>query len=385
MPTLRNYTPFPNFRYYSMDNRGEEFGVIIVKATFELAPSGRLLVAEEQAPMMFTDVCHGAVNASSLWHPSDLVPFKPRADIITNAVARAPKGAPAASWNCGVRLEQGEPAYAKLLKVTGPRYWRPKWRRNLSDDEKRDWRRHRADFEGWELSTPEPIAELPLHYEYAFGGILQKGVDENGKQRAQSSHDNPLGRGWIDKEWTDHTAPVPAPQIEDAREPISEPYKAYPPQSLGPIPPAWLPRRALGGTYDRNWKEKVWPNWPADYDFAYHNSAHPDLILPTLLKGDERITLGGFLAERQVVTFRLPGETLAVDFDEASGLISRELMTLDTAFFDIAAPELRDWRVYLTWRVRFEPDRFTQASIIRTAGARSPEAVRRSIKERQNA
>ena len=72
--------PFPNFRDYSMDNTGREFGVIIVKGTFEIGEDGQLAVAEEQAPMLFEDTCHGAVNESSLRHPSDLVPVKPTAE-----------------------------------------------------------------------------------------------------------------------------------------------------------------------------------------------------------------------------------------------------------------------------------------------------------------
>ena len=40
MPRIKNYTPFQNFRYYSLDNQAREFGVVIVKATYELTDAG---------------------------------------------------------------------------------------------------------------------------------------------------------------------------------------------------------------------------------------------------------------------------------------------------------------------------------------------------------
>jgi len=221
MPELVNYAPFPNFRYYSLDNSGREFGIVIVKATYTIAPSGRLLVAEEQAPMAFDDECHGAVNVTSLWHPTDLVPNKPRTDIIVNAVARAPEGRPQRAWMCGIKIENAEGAVvvSKYLRVTGPRAWQPKWKIPLTDKQRLEWRKHRHAFKGWGLSEPEAITELPLHYEYAYGGLLQRGLDDDGKPVMATDQRNPLGRGWIDREFTDHTIPQPAPQIELASDP----------------------------------------------------------------------------------------------------------------------------------------------------------------------
>lgn len=365
MPGLQNFSPFPNFRYYSGDNKGRDFGIVIVKATYEIAPSGRLLVAEEQAPMVFTDLCHGAVNATSLWHPSDLVPNKPRTDIIVNAVARSPAGEPTPEWTCGVRIQRdGKAIVSKALIVTGPRHWAPKWKRDLSEEEKREWKEHRGDFEGWQLSQPVPVAEVPVYYELAYGGLLERGADKEGQPVVEDIHENPIGRGWIDKEWTDHTRPQPAPQIELAEDRIADPYKRYAPQSLGPIPCAWEPRLPLGGTYDENWQKNIWPNWPPDYQFAYHNSAHPDLICPEYLEGDERVQLLGLFAEHEFVTFELPGDRMAVDFIKEDGLSDRREMNLDTVFLDVAAPNLRDARVYLSWRVNFESDVYQAAEIL---------------------
>ncbi len=376
MPVLSNYTPFPNFRYYSTDKRGEKFGVIIVKGTYQQAPSGRLLTAEEQAPLVFTDACHGAVNSSSLWHPSDLVPCKPKTDIIVNAVAYSPTGKVMPTFECAIRIDTDDATIVKRLRVTGPRHWKPKWKRALNDTERLNWRRMRSLFEGWVLGEPDPIERLPLLYEYAYGGTLQKGKNADDQPVVAAFEHNPLGRGWIDDEWTDHTQPIPAPQVESLDDPVIVPGKVYSPQGLGPIPPAWLPRRPLGGTYDQNWIDNIWPNWPPDYDFAYHNSAHPDLVAPGFLRGTERIILTGLSPAGRESMLHLPGEDLAVDFETQDGETVRKAMNLDTVFLDIAEPEQRERRVFLSWRVTFEPDRFIAARIVRLTRLETLQDVR---------
>ena len=385
MPKLINYAPFPNFRYYSSDNKGQEFGVIVVKATYAIAPSGRLLIAEEQARMVFTDKCHGAVNVTSLWHPSDLVPNKPRTDILVNAVARAPEGKSRRDWTCGLKVENREGAVVvdKSLRVTGPRAWQPKWRIPLTEKQKQEWRRHRHAFKGWELSEPEAITELPLHYDYAYGGLLQRGLDDDGKPIMATDHRNPLGRGWIDREFTDHTVAQPAPQIELVTDPITDPYRNYTPQNVGPIPPAWLPRRPLGGTFDDEWKANIWPNWPKDYSFAYHNSAHPDLVCPDYLRGDERIHLLNLCAGSPELRLDLPGDRMSVEFMRDDDNIERKDMNLDTVFLDIAAPARRDCRVFLSWRINFVPDRFEKAVINYIRNIGTSELTRQVIRERK--
>lgn len=358
MPELENHTPFVNFRYYSSDSKGQDFGVLIVKATYSFSPSGRLLLAEEQAPMVFTDLCHGAVNVTSLRHPSDLVPNKPRTDVIVNAVARAPEGKPAESWICGLRLESrdGASIVDKSLRVTGPRRWQPRWKRPLSESESQEWQKHRRWFGNWELSQPEPITQLQLHYEYAYGGFKPKGFRDDGQTVREFDRRNPIGRGMLDEEWTDHTIAHAAPQIEAVDDLIREPYKIYAPQSFGPIPPAWNPRLPLGGTYDDKWRRETWPNWAADYDFAFHNSAHPDLICPGYLKGDERFTLTNLLVDRQRALIELPGDTILLDLIKPDGGVDQREMALDTVFLDVASDKRRKRHVFLSWRYNFQPD-----------------------------
>lgn len=375
MPELVNHAPFPNFRYYAGDNRGGEFGVVIVKATYAPGLDGRLEVAEEQAPLLFTDASHGAVNVSSVWHPSDLVPYKPRTDILVNAVARALGGVPAASWLAGVRVSRGGAAVVeKRVRVTGPRRWEPDWARTLSDEERAEWTRHRAAFRGWRLSDPAPVAEVALRYELAFGGTPQAGTDAEGRPVFADDPYNPIGCGWLHPEGSDHTQAHPAPQILGADEVLDEPYTLRRPHTLGPIPCAWEPRLPLAGTYDQGWLDEIWPDWPPDYDFAYHNAAHPDLICPGHLVGDEHIQLAGLTGDARPVHLDLPGEALAVAFAEPGGAVEVRPMVLDTVLLDVAAPRWADARVFLSWRVRFEPDRYATATILRRPAAGMPDA-----------
>jgi hypothetical protein len=387
MPRIQNFTMFPNFRYYSADNKGADFGVVIVKATFELMPSGRLVVADEQAPMLFDDECHGKPNESSLWHPSDLVPHKPNTDLIVNATARAPGNKPTSSWRCGIGIDDstGKVLLLKPLRVTGPRRWIPRWRRDLTDEEKREWRKHRSDFDKWELSQPEPVAELPIRYEFAFGGSKPIGEDESGKIVRDSDPRNPLGCAAIDRDWSDHTQAHIAPQIEDPKNPIADPYKAYAPESLGAIPPAWEPRLPLGGAYDDHWQKNIWPEWPPDYSFAYHNSAHPGLICDGYLAGDERISMVGFFRERTNLACWLPGTRIRLDWFGDNNTFSQTFMNLDTLFVDVNTTRPRDYRVILVWRTRFAPDRFHTVQIHDETPRLPAKTIRRNIQKRRSA
>ena len=319
--------------------------------------------------MMFTDACHGEVNVSSLWHPSDLVPHKPNTDVIVNAVAYAPGGEPTPSWACGVRVTGNDGVrLQKSLRVTGPRAWVPEWTREPTERERAKWsetgtwRRHRDRFAGWELGEPEPITSLPLRYEYAYGGEIETGRDEGGEPIHETSHHNPIGRGLIDREATSPLAPVPAPQIEALNEPITDPFARPMPQSLGAIPPAWLPRRPLGGTYDQDWLDNRWPEWPEDYSFAYHQSAHPDMIVDGYLRGDETIEMRG-LSRTGNVAFALPGLTPEVLFTDGAGGTERTPLDLDTVLIDATEPDPADWRVFVSWRCRFEAGRWERAAI----------------------
>lgn len=287
-----NLTPFSYLQFSKSDNKGLEFGVLAVKATYAFDETDACALSDEQESLNAEEQTFGRPDNSSLKRPTDLVGYKPSTDVIVNAIAYAPEGEPAKAWNIGLEItDAAGTKIQKTLRITGPRWWVPKWKRALSDEEQKNWKDHRDLFEGWELSEPEPIVSLPVRYEYAYGGSVAKGSDEHGNAVLQSYEYNPVGRGFIDIEWTDHTKPVAAPQIEYADEPVTDPYKHYKPAGYGAIQRAWLPRRPLGGTFNQHWVDHVWPKWPADYDFAFNNAAAEGLCGHGFLKLPIRVQL----------------------------------------------------------------------------------------------
>lgn len=359
---ITNLTPFANMRFSNLDKHGLEFGVFMVKGTWDIPQDRECVLSEEQEPFVFTDEYHGELNFSALRYPSDFVPYKPVTDIILDATAYAPDGIPSREWTVGVRIFDAKGLVCmKALKITGPRSWIPKWKRALSDEEKSNWKDYRDLFDGWELSEPEPITKLPIRYEYAYGGLFLKGTKEDGSDDYEVFDQNLVGRGWIHPELTDHTQPVPAPQIEDLDDPIVDPYRHYKPQGFGPVPPSWQPRLALGGTYDQNWLENIHPNWPPDYDFGFHNSASDGLKAARHVEGDLVFELVGLHPEQRKWVFKLPdpGTHVLLDHDEndfATNTSRRVRAALDTVFLEISEKDHDDPRIYCNWRVMFNLD-----------------------------
>ncbi len=313
---LRNYTRFRPFLFDSRDPQGREFGVFILHGAFRLVPGGPIPLEKEQPVVGATDVFHGDPGTSSLRSEGGLAPFKRRADVHINAVAHAPGGWPTPAWL--VRAQVGK--VEKALRITGPR----RWVRGPG---------------GFLLTEPEPCATVPVRYEHAFGGIWRNNWGES-----DVFEQNPLGRGHLPEGELPVDLTFEAPQIEAPDDPVKEIGKAYSPEGLGPMPPSWLPRRALAGTFDEAWKRERWPDLPLDFDYGFHNSAHPDLVYPGYLRGDEEILLEN-LHPSGSLQFQLPSYEVGLIALLKSGSRAVVPMLLDTLMIDVPAE-----RVYLTWR-----------------------------------
>lgn len=337
-----NHTPFAQLVYANEDAQARLFNILIVKATYAFDAEFNLCASPEQEPLNFSDQCHEDVNTSALRYPSDLVPFKPQAEVLLTANAFAP-GPALAQWRCGFGLRGAAGQIRAELDVTGPREWRPRWRRSPNADEPAS--AADPDFLGWDLTEPEPVSTVPLRYELAFGGLQPRGAEILADER------NPLGCGWVDRDWTDHRLPQRVPQILQPGVPISDPYHCPAPTGFGPIPPAWLPRRPLGGTYDAAWRAERWPHWAKDYDFAFHNSAPPFLRLPGGFSGDEQILLHHLRPEKPDITFWLPGEAVVARLTATDGTSRQMALRADTLLLDLTAERPEDCLVTLTWRL----------------------------------
>ena len=357
-----NNTIFPALAFQSTDQPGQSFHVVVMRATLDILDDSVVTVSGEQQPIALNDEYFGEVNKSSVRQESELVPFKPKCDVIVNATAHAPGGVPSFGFVVGVKINgpphdngaAGPLILEKKLLVTGPRFW------------------GKGLLGKWTLNSPTaPIRSLPLRYDYAFGGECRVNHDDpDGKQvkaefrltpEQRNCHpegpetapiaqtlcdNNPLGlgfaEGWYLK--AKKLTTIPAPQIDDLKNPVTIFGKTYPPQGFGIITKAWRQRLELAGTYDDAWLETRWPDLPEDFDMSYWNGAHPDLQVPHL-RGDEEITLIN-LTPGGLLSFTLPGDTpvMAVRFE--SGKTAAVPLKIDTLIID---PDLM--KVSLVWRV----------------------------------
>jgi hypothetical protein len=318
---LVNFTPFSPFAFSPLDKNGNESNVIILKGTFQFAPNGALLRADEQEPLIMADQLHGEPGRSSLKRESDLVPFKPRAEILLcNSIARAPGGKPLQAWEVGVVFRD----VAHRFRVTGPRHW------DFTDGE-------------WQLTPPKAVEEVKLLYENAFGGYWET-EDAN-----DVCKENPVGCGLVNVETLDRDVAVNAPQMEMIDDPIGAIGKRYKVAGLGPIHRSWQPRLGLAGDFDDKWKEEKWPLLPDNFDPSHYNAAPPFLTFAEPFHAGERISLYRLTTDGRL-EFCLPTLDVFVLKRYVDGAMAAEPLKLDTLEIDFATN-----KCYLVWRVSIPP------------------------------
>lgn len=354
MVAVKNTTVFPHIRLSHSDKQGREFGVLTLKCAYDIDEDGRCVISKDQEPFNFSDACYEEVNTSSLQYPSDMAAYKPKTDFVLNAVAFAPKGVETNRFDCGAAFfHNGRPMADKTLRIYGKRYWRPLWKRRLNEQEQAEWKQHRQDFSHWKLTEAEQVESLPIRYEYAYGGSIIKGADEAGNEIVDACHYNPLGMGLLDTDWSDHIRQQPAAQIEETDHPITEPFSVYKPAGFGAIPAHWLPRRPLGGTYDKNWFDNIRPKWPPDYDTRFNNSAPEDQQLALIHSGNIAIELKNLRPDAARLKLVLDCPKIAFSYATEKGVESY-IPNIDTILVDVAEADIFDCRVLLTLRAPFD-------------------------------
>ncbi|WP_437838188.1 DUF2169 family type VI secretion system accessory protein [Sorangium sp. So ce1153] len=314
---IRNRTPFPPYTFQTLDLDDDPFQVIIVKGTFDIVPGAVLTLSTQQDPIRTRDTYWEADKPSSLRWEDDLAPFKPGTDILLNATAYAPHGRPAREWLAGIAID----GRAKRVLVTGPRAWTY------------------APLVGWSLGPITPIADMPIRYEHAFGGA----IDRDG--HVEVYQQNPVGVGFVDAHRLRTSQPIPAPTIlsPDGRVPVLG--ELYPVEGLSAIAKPWLPRRRCAGTFDDGWIQRRHPRLPLDFDPAFHNCAHPDLVQEGFLRGDEEIRLERLHRAHEILVFRLPALVVGTAIIDRDDYRYGGPMRLDTV-----AIEPEQMKAILTWR-----------------------------------
>lgn len=101
---------------------------------------------------------------------------------------------------------------------------------------------------------------------------------------------------------------------------------------------------AQAGTYDAKWQAEHFPYLPADFDFAFYQSAQAELTAPGWLDGDEPIVLLGCLPMGRLETV-LPGIRILSILTGQDGLSQPAPLRLDTVSIDLDTET-----VQLVWR-----------------------------------
>lgn len=364
MAVIDSVTPFARALYRKLGYAQQELEVLAVRGTFTFAADGQpLKLAAVQRPLRWSETFAGPADQplrSVVAGDTDIVIGKPTTDIHASGSLHSPSGKPQARWLTALRIGPVK----KLLRVCGPRSFQ---RTAL----------------GWRLSEAAPVASVALDYRRAFGGCWFAGAAPGNDSPAYVSHpSNPAGCGWLpndaDLKPLDKPAQqdiktqiadlreLPAPQFEAPERPIEHPTDRHASEGFGPIARWWSPRRERQGTLDDAWRKYRYPEWPSDFDQHFHNSAHPDLMAPQWLAGDEPIALANGLREGtlnadgdRMWRSQLPGVAIYAHSEFESGRKEMTQFVLDTVGFDLDAGEIT-----LTWHALYPPeDRLVSALI----------------------
>lgn len=332
MTALRNLTPFANMQFANWDAKGREFGVYMVKTAWDILPDGSCHLSDEQEPFVFTDEFYGEVNETAVRYASDMVPYKPKTDIILSATAYAPDLTASSRWESRIDVQvdgTDAPLIDKALQIYGPRQWK-------------------KGVLGWKLTEATPITQCDLRFDYAYGGAVPKDEDQ-----VEAYEMNPVGKGFADKNRLSLGEPFDAPQILNAGEVLKDPSAMLSPAGVGPVQAAWLPRRPRGGTYDKHWEDNVWPLWPDDYDFAFHNAATDDMTIDLPLGKEIKVALTHMHPELPEWVINVPNPRLAAYVQIGRKVVPTAFMT-DTIYLDIAADRMSDPRIFQVSRLVFD-------------------------------
>lgn len=344
MAVFNTILPFPYLLYEKSGWRGIPLDVLVVRATFDLGKDGGpMRLAAKQTPLQFGDELDGDLEndllGAVLKNEGDLVVGKLGTDVILSGHLHSPRSQPATDWIAAVRIG----ALSKGLRVTGPR----SFKRTLF---------------GWKISQPTPVTSVPLDYRLAFGGRVS--LPEAGPGAVAHFGANPAGIGWLPnrhdlkgmswgekrklRAWSRSQRVLPAPQFEDHARAIRKPTERPAPEGFGAIARWWKPRVDLQGTLDKKWEAEQYPDPPDDYDPRFTHSAHPGLIWPKHMQGDEEVVLAQCLPEPKLVT-ALPGFAVQAMTVFENGVHQIRPLALDTLRINL------DTRTCVVlWRTMFD-------------------------------
>ena len=263
---------------------------VVCKATYLLRP-GECVLAPEQDPPLDADSHWNDDPNRSVRAPDELVPVKPRADVLLVGQAFAPGNTPVRSLIA--RLVVGE--LDKGIEVFTDRVVSP----------------------SGGLQEGGPFIRQPLTYERAAGG---------------PGTWNPVG---IRAESRDAYGRRPLPNLVPVGTKASDMSTPVEPIGFGPIAPSWPQRRDKLGVHAGRFPPGAYRERPLpEFDLGYFNQAPRDQQLAEL-RDNERIVLENLHPEHARLVTSLPGIKPAVFTTRArAGSAQRLAMRADTLSID---------------------------------------------------
>lgn len=272
---------------------------IVAKATFRLLPGTCALADEQEDPNEHENHWDDDPRRS-LYSPADIVPFKPRPEVMLVGNAFAPRGEPVSRLT--VRLIVGRLNKSLVIRAD----------RSFSQD--------------GSLRDGSRFARMGLRWERAAGGADTK---------------NPVGiaRG------IDTRGAVHLPNLEPPGLNVTHPDDFIEPVGFGPIAADWPSRRErlahAGGSYN--------PGEPLrdGLDPLFFMSAPADQHIDEL-RANERIVLENLNIEHPRLVTSLPGYEPRAFVERVHGAVAELPMTCDTLWIDTdRAVATLTWRALL--------------------------------------
>ncbi|AKT37996.1 DUF2169 family type VI secretion system accessory protein [Chondromyces crocatus] len=359
---------------------------VVAKRTYRIDDAGVAVVAEEQLPLT-RDLVTSEQDPNLLLHDADLIPLKPRTDVIVHGHAYA-RGA-AQSLVASVRIG----AHVKSIMVVGNR-------RCALDATKKVI-----------ISPPEPFDRMPLSFVHAYGGRDHATEARQGNPHAplapylvgthlraenQSPYlypRNPCGKGYVVEATKNALERCALPNLEDPRDPLTperlvvgspERWIYMPiPQAFGWVHWGWFPRAAFGGIrqiherVDAPIPEVVRGDMPQEVLDAPHpmalayehllrvqNGAPLDLQLPSL-SGKEIITLTHVHPTKPEWSIHLPGRPRRICTDGREGRLNETTPVLQSILIEPDRSLLSVvWRGSAPARRPYYPEELTRMPLL---------------------
>lgn len=302
----------------STNKDGYDFCVVVVKGTYRIENGETLALAQEQAPLVYSDEHYGDPSSTPIKYESDFCPYKPNVDILINGHAYSETGIPVRETIIG--LDVGE--IRKIAKVFGDRIWI-------------------SGITGYTMSEPEPFIRMPITYSRAFGGIDDS--HENQKHNGAELR-NLSGVGYIKNSDSQNIEGTALPNFEAPSSLIKNWTDKPAPMCFGIVGRGCKPRIKYAGTYDKRWLDECFPFLPQDFSEQYFHSAAEDQQLPSLNGGEVIRCLN--MTPDSLLTFNVPTVDVSIEY------VFRDKQEHVKPILDTVIIEPDEQRVLLIWRCK---------------------------------